>query len=221
MRACLTRTLHQLGFVTDEESLVFRSLDGGLTYVEIFTWVEGGFGPGARASRGAGNLGADGSAARRTRRAAQVGFPALPARAAASVSPRPRGLAELDAFDAVFGALANRSRRTILSVLHARGGEMTSGAIAARFECSWPTTSQHLRVLQLEDSSRSNSADGNTSTGSNLTGRTPSPAHGSTGSASYHGCSPALPRAGWPAAGSKGPGRSLACYYAVRRGTDA
>lgn len=38
------RTLHQLGFVTDEESLVFRSLDGGLTYVEIFTWVEGGFG---------------------------------------------------------------------------------------------------------------------------------------------------------------------------------
>ena len=63
------------------------------------------------------------------------------------MSPRPRGLAELDAFDAVFGALANRTRRTILSVLHARGGEMTSGAIAARFDCSWPTTSQHLRVL--------------------------------------------------------------------------
>jgi DNA-binding transcriptional ArsR family regulator len=64
------------------------------------------------------------------------------------VSPRPRGLAELDAFDVVFGALANRTRRTILSVLHARGGEMTSGAIAARFDCSWPTTSQHLRVLE-------------------------------------------------------------------------
>jgi DNA-binding transcriptional ArsR family regulator len=64
------------------------------------------------------------------------------------VSQRPRGLAELDAFDAVFGALAHRSRRTILSVLHARGGEMTSGAIAARFDCSWPTTSQHLRVLE-------------------------------------------------------------------------
>lgn len=61
---------------------------------------------------------------------------------------RPRGLAELDAFDAVFGALAHRSRRTILSVLHARGGEMTSGAIAARFDCAWPTTSQHLRVLE-------------------------------------------------------------------------
>ena len=64
------------------------------------------------------------------------------------MSPRPRGLAELDAFDAVFGALANRTRRTILSVLHARGGEMTSGAIAARFDRSWPTTSQHLRVLE-------------------------------------------------------------------------
>ena len=60
----------------------------------------------------------------------------------------PRGLAELDAFDAVFGALAHRSRRTILSVLHARGGEMTSGAIAARFDCSWPTTTQHLKFLE-------------------------------------------------------------------------
>jgi DNA-binding transcriptional ArsR family regulator len=64
------------------------------------------------------------------------------------MNPRPRGLAELDALDAVFGALAHQSRRTILSVLHARGGEMTSGAIAARFDCSWPTTSQHLNVLQ-------------------------------------------------------------------------
>jgi hypothetical protein len=52
------------------------------------------------------------------------------------VSQRPRGLAELDASDAVFTALAHRSRRTILTVLRARGGEMTSGAIAARFDCS-------------------------------------------------------------------------------------
>ncbi len=64
------------------------------------------------------------------------------------MTARPRGFAELDDFDAVFGALAHRSRRTILAVLHARGGEMTSGAIAARFEHSWPTISQHLRVLQ-------------------------------------------------------------------------
>jgi DNA-binding transcriptional ArsR family regulator len=64
------------------------------------------------------------------------------------VTDRPRGLAELEDFDAVFGALAHRSRRMILSVLRARGGEMTSGAIAARFEHSWPTVSGHLRVLQ-------------------------------------------------------------------------
>lgn len=64
------------------------------------------------------------------------------------MSPRPRGLAELDDLDAVFGALASRPRRTILSVLHARGGQMTSKAIADRFDYSWPTISQHLRVLE-------------------------------------------------------------------------
>jgi DNA-binding transcriptional ArsR family regulator len=64
------------------------------------------------------------------------------------VTARPRGLADLDDLDSVFNALAHQSRRTILSVLHARGGEMTSGAIAARFECSWPTTTRHLRVLE-------------------------------------------------------------------------
>jgi DNA-binding transcriptional ArsR family regulator len=64
------------------------------------------------------------------------------------VTARPRGFTELDDFDAVFGALAHRARRTILSVLHASGGSMTSGAIAEWFEHSWPTTSQHLRVLQ-------------------------------------------------------------------------
>ena len=64
------------------------------------------------------------------------------------MSRKPRGLAELDDFDTVFAALAHRSRRTILSVLHVRGGQMTSGEIAGRFDCSWPTTSQHLRVLE-------------------------------------------------------------------------
>jgi DNA-binding transcriptional ArsR family regulator len=64
------------------------------------------------------------------------------------VTDLPRGLTELEDFDAIFSALAHRSRRTILAVLYARGGEMTSGAIAARFEHSWPTTSGHLRILQ-------------------------------------------------------------------------
>jgi DNA-binding transcriptional ArsR family regulator len=59
-----------------------------------------------------------------------------------------RGQAELQDFEAVFGALAHQTRRTILAVLQSSGGAMTSGAIAAWFEHSWPTTSQHLRVLQ-------------------------------------------------------------------------
>ena len=37
------RTLRELGFVTGERALVFRGAEGGVTYVEIFTWVEGGF----------------------------------------------------------------------------------------------------------------------------------------------------------------------------------
>jgi DNA-binding transcriptional ArsR family regulator len=64
------------------------------------------------------------------------------------VTVKPRGFAELDDFDAVFGALAHRARRTILSALHASGGSMSSRAIAAWFAHSWPTTSQHLRVLE-------------------------------------------------------------------------
>jgi len=64
------------------------------------------------------------------------------------VTAKPRGLQELEDLDVVFGAVAHRSRRTILSILDARGGEMTSGAIASRFDCSWPTTTRHLRVLE-------------------------------------------------------------------------
>jgi hypothetical protein len=35
-------TLHELGFVTDESPVVLRRLDEP-TYVEIFTWMDGGF----------------------------------------------------------------------------------------------------------------------------------------------------------------------------------
>lgn len=59
-----------------------------------------------------------------------------------------RGIAELRDLDEVFGALGHQTRRTILLVLHSRGGQMTSGDIAARFDCAWPTTSRHLKVLQ-------------------------------------------------------------------------
>lgn len=58
------------------------------------------------------------------------------------------GLAELEAQDAVFAALAHASRRHILVVLHARGGRVRAGDIASRFACSWPTTTRHLRVLE-------------------------------------------------------------------------
>jgi len=37
-------TLRRLGFVTDHPTSVYRSLDDPPTYLEIFTWVEGGFG---------------------------------------------------------------------------------------------------------------------------------------------------------------------------------
>ena len=50
--------------------------------------------------------------------------------------------------EAVFTALAHASRRQILLVLHYRGGSMTAGEIAARFACSWPTTTRHLRILE-------------------------------------------------------------------------
>jgi catechol 2,3-dioxygenase-like lactoylglutathione lyase family enzyme/DNA-binding transcriptional ArsR family regulator len=59
-----------------------------------------------------------------------------------------RGEAELANFESVFRALAHRSRRHILVVIHARGGSMSSGEIADRFSCSWPTTTKHLRVLE-------------------------------------------------------------------------
>jgi hypothetical protein len=36
-------TLRELGFVTDEPAVIYRELDDHPTYVEIFTWVEGGF----------------------------------------------------------------------------------------------------------------------------------------------------------------------------------
>src|SRR5579872_4982583 len=55
---------------------------------------------------------------------------------------------ELREFEQVFAALAHASRRHVLVVLNARGGDMTAGEIARRFSCSWPTTTRHLRVLE-------------------------------------------------------------------------
>lgn len=55
---------------------------------------------------------------------------------------------ELEELGHVFAALSHASRRHILLVLHYHGGEMTAGEIARRFDCSWPTTTRHLRQLE-------------------------------------------------------------------------
>jgi DNA-binding transcriptional ArsR family regulator len=62
--------------------------------------------------------------------------------------PRRDAGRELAELEAVFGALAHASRRHVLLVLHHHGGEMTAGEIARRFDCSWPTTTRHLRRLE-------------------------------------------------------------------------
>lgn len=54
----------------------------------------------------------------------------------------------LSELDAVFAALSHRARRQILMTLYFRGGWMTAGDIAKRFEHAWPTTTRHLKVLE-------------------------------------------------------------------------
>ena len=54
----------------------------------------------------------------------------------------------MDAYEAVFTALAHPVRRRILITLHVHGGAMTAGDIAAMFAHAWPTTTAHLQVLQ-------------------------------------------------------------------------
>lgn len=55
---------------------------------------------------------------------------------------------KLTDLDTALTALAHESRRHILLVVWFRGGAMTAGEIAARFGCTWPTTSRHLRLLE-------------------------------------------------------------------------
>jgi DNA-binding transcriptional ArsR family regulator len=56
--------------------------------------------------------------------------------------------ASLDAYEALFTALAHPARRRILMTLNFEGGEMTAGAIAQLFDHAWPTTTRHLHVLE-------------------------------------------------------------------------
>jgi DNA-binding transcriptional ArsR family regulator len=56
--------------------------------------------------------------------------------------------ARLDAYEAVFSALAHPARRNVLLAIYFNGGEMTAGEIAAMFAHAWQTTTRHLQVLQ-------------------------------------------------------------------------
>lgn len=55
--------------------------------------------------------------------------------------------ARMDAYEAVFTALAHPARRRILLTLNFEGGSMTAGEIADMFEHAWPTTTRHIQVL--------------------------------------------------------------------------
>jgi DNA-binding transcriptional ArsR family regulator len=56
--------------------------------------------------------------------------------------------ARMDAYEAVFSALAHPARRRILLTLYFEGGSMSAGAIAKMFEQAWPTTTRHIKVLE-------------------------------------------------------------------------
>ncbi|MFY9553719.1 MAG: metalloregulator ArsR/SmtB family transcription factor [Blastocatellia bacterium] len=56
--------------------------------------------------------------------------------------------ARMDAYEAVFTALAHPARRRILLTLNFEGGSMTAGEIAGIFEHAWPTTTRHIQVLE-------------------------------------------------------------------------
>ena len=55
---------------------------------------------------------------------------------------------KLAALDAVCDALAHPARRQILMAVAVCGGSLNAGYLASRFDCSWPTVSRHLRVLE-------------------------------------------------------------------------
>jgi DNA-binding transcriptional ArsR family regulator len=54
----------------------------------------------------------------------------------------------LDAYAAVFTALAHPARRRVLMALHFGGGALSAGEIAAQFSHAWQTTTRHLQVLE-------------------------------------------------------------------------
>lgn len=62
--------------------------------------------------------------------------------------PQRESKARLDAYEAVFTALAHPARRRILLAVYFAGGEMSAGAVASMFAHAWQTTTRHLQVLE-------------------------------------------------------------------------
>src|ERR1700738_804671 len=62
--------------------------------------------------------------------------------------PQRESKVRLDAYEAVFGALAHPARRRVLLAVYFHGGSMTAGEIAAMFAHAWQTTTRHLQVLE-------------------------------------------------------------------------
>ena len=56
--------------------------------------------------------------------------------------------ARLDAYEAVFTALAHPARRRVLLAVYFNGGSMSAGEIAGIFAHAWQTTTRHLQVLE-------------------------------------------------------------------------
>jgi len=65
--------------------------------------------------------------------------------------PTLRDIADPNALDRAFKALANETRRGILAVLHDQGGSLSSHDIARRFDIPWQGISRHLRLLTEAD----------------------------------------------------------------------
>lgn len=62
-------------------------------------------------------------------------------------SRTPDAREKLQLIDDIFAALAHATRRHVLLAVRFRGGTMSAGDIAARFSCTWPTVTRHLRIL--------------------------------------------------------------------------
>lgn len=53
----------------------------------------------------------------------------------------------MSGFEGVFKAISHRTRREILTLLHARKSEVNSSELNSRFPGSWATLCKHLEVL--------------------------------------------------------------------------